>query len=141
MAVGASMKALSTRTGALLKVVEKDEGQYTVTQIQNQNTLPQPVARADPDRAEIEWSYGPIHVAGYVIKTTHEIGVVLRVTGIQLGEFYGQLEDGVGVNVDLTQSKGAIKFYLKNGREVWIHTDIKIVFDGSFNKDVKLINV
>jgi hypothetical protein len=60
--------------------------------------------------------------------------------GISLGTIYGNLKDGVGVNVDLWVASGSLRFYLKNGNELWIHVDIKISFDGSFSGDYKIIS-
>ena len=60
--------------------------------------------------------------------------------GISLGTIYGNLKDGVGVNVDLWVASGSLRFYLKNGNELWIHLDIKVSFDGSFSGDYKIIS-
>jgi hypothetical protein len=61
------------------------------------------------------------------------------VVGISLGTIYGNLKDGVGVKIDIFVAKGSLKFYLKNGNELWIHVDIKVTFDGSFDGDYKII--
>jgi hypothetical protein len=61
------------------------------------------------------------------------------VVGINLGTIYGNLKDGVGVKIDIFVAKGSLKFYLKNGNELWIHVDIKVTFDGSFDGDYKII--
>ncbi|KAF2149661.1 hypothetical protein K461DRAFT_315629 [Myriangium duriaei CBS 260.36] len=129
------------RSGALVRVEEKSEGQYEITQIETENELPKPVAGIGDDRVEINWSFGPVKVVGYVVKSTLEIGVELHVLGISLAHLYGNLKDGVVANVNLLLAKGSIKFYLKNGHEVWIHVDVSVKFDGSFNKDVKLLSL
>lgn len=65
----------------------------------------------------------------------------MYVAGISLGNLYGQLQDGVGVKVDLLVVKGEIKFYLKNGNELWTYLDISISFDGSYNGDYKIVSL
>jgi len=67
--------------------------------------------------------------------------VNVSVVGISLGNIYGNLKDGVGLNIDLIAAKGSIKFYLKNGNEVWVHLDIGIVFDGTYQGDYKIISI
>lgn len=47
----------------------------------------------------------------------------------------------MGVDVDLLLAKGSIKVYLKNGNEVWVHLDVKVVFDGSFDGDYKIVSI
>ena len=60
--------------------------------------------------------------------------------GISLGNIYGSLKDGVGVDVDLFVAKGSIKFYLKNGNELWVNLQLSITFDGSYDGDYKIIS-
>ena len=80
-----------------------------------------------------------LQITGYVDTDTYEIGVDISVLGIHLGNIYGNLKDGVGVDVDLLLAKGSIKLYLKNGNELWVNLSLKITFDGSFQGDYKII--
>lgn len=64
----------------------------------------------------------------------------MSVLGIKLGSFYGNLKDGLVINIDLFLVKGSIKFYLKNGNELWIRVDLDVKFDGSFNQDIKILS-
>lgn len=82
-----------------------------------------------------------MQVNGYVIKSTLEIGVATQVLGISVPAVYGNLKDGVQIKYDLHLARGSKKFYLKNGNEVWISVDIKVLFDGSFEKQVKLVTI
>ncbi|MCJ1486403.1 hypothetical protein MMC06_006580 [Schaereria dolodes] len=131
--------------GAILDVQElyDDNGvlTYTVSQLSENLTLPKPVKDRLDARYEINWELGPFKVTGYVDSSTFEIGIEISVLGIQLGNFYGNLKDGLVVNIDLFLAKGKINFYLKNGKEVWVHVDVSITFDGSFNQDVKLLTL
>lgn len=65
----------------------------------------------------------------------------MSILGINVGNIFGNLKDGVGVKVDLFLAKGSIKIYLKNGNEVWVHLDIKVKFDGSFDGDYKILTI
>jgi hypothetical protein len=65
----------------------------------------------------------------------------VSILGINVGNIFGNLKDGVGVKVDLFLAKGSIKIYLKNGNEVWVHLDIKVKFDGSFDGDYKILTI
>ncbi|CAI6079882.1 unnamed protein product [Clonostachys chloroleuca] len=92
-------------------------------------------------RVTIDWSFGPVKITGYVDTNTFEIGVSVSILGINIGNIFGNLKDGVGVKVDLFLAKGSIKIYLKNGNEVWVHLDVKVKFDGSFDGDYKILTI
>ena len=59
--------------------------------------------------------------------------------GINIDNIHGNLKDGVGLKVNLNTAKGEVRLYLKNGNEFWTHHDIKIIFDGSFDGDYKIL--
>ncbi|KAL2159034.1 hypothetical protein VTH06DRAFT_2793 [Thermothelomyces fergusii] len=130
-----------THLGALVRLTppEEDGIFWTAEQSEVARALPPPGPGAPRSRHEIDWSFGPVTVTGYVDTDTWEIGVTVSVVGISLGTIYGNLQDGVGIKVDLFVAKGEIKFYLKNGSELWVHLDLKIIFDGSFDGDYKII--
>lgn len=65
----------------------------------------------------------------------------MSILGINIGNIFGNLKDGVGVKVDLFLAKGSINIYLKNGNEVWVHLDVKVKFDGSFDGDYKILTI
>ncbi|KAM0535745.1 hypothetical protein ACHAQF_006327 [Verticillium nonalfalfae] len=77
---------------------------------------------------------------GYIDTDTFEIGISVSILGINVGNIYGNLKDGVGLNIDLFLAEGSIKLYLKNGNEVWINVDVSVKFDGSFQGDYKIIS-
>jgi hypothetical protein len=70
-----------------------------------------------------------------------EITVTISLLGIDLGTFNGNLKDGLAVNINLLAAKGEIKFYLKNGNELWLRFNIKVIFDGTFEKEIKLLSI
>ncbi|XTI86871.1 hypothetical protein V2W45_1329635 [Cenococcum geophilum] len=125
------------RSGAILSVVEKDN-EYIVTQLPNDVTLPKPVPQS---RREISFTFGPVKFVGYVVTETWEIGVEIYVVGIKIGNFFGNVKQGLVIKVNLFVAKGEVRFYLKNGKEVWVHIDLKLTFDGSFSTDVKLLTI
>ncbi|VUC28272.1 unnamed protein product [Clonostachys rosea] len=92
-------------------------------------------------RVTIDWSFGPVKITGYVDTNTFEIGVSVSILGINIGNIFGNLKDGVGIKVDLFLAKGSIKIYLKNGNEVWVHLDVSVKFDGTFQGDYKIITI
>ena len=79
-------------------------------------------------------------VSGYVDTDTFEMAASVSIAGINIGNVYGSLKDGIGIKIDLFIAKGEIRFYLKNGNELWVHVDIKITFDGSFDGDYKIFS-
>jgi len=75
------------------------------------------------------------------VTETWEIGVEIYVVGIKIGNFFGNVKRGLVIKVNLFVAKGEVRFYLKNGKEVWVHIDLKLTFDGSFSTDVKLLTI
>ena len=70
-----------------------------------------------------------------------ELGVNVSVVGISLGQLYGHLQDGVAVDVDLFAAKGSIRFYLRNGHELWVNLNLNITFDGSYDGDYLVVSI
>ncbi|KAK4146594.1 uncharacterized protein C8A04DRAFT_25510 [Dichotomopilus funicola] len=127
-----------TNVGAIISLTAPEEGDtiWKATQTEVQHNLPPGDA---PGHVGIDWGFGPIKVSGYIDTDTYGIGVSVSVVGIHLGNIYGNLKDGVGLSVDLFVVSGAIKFYLKNGNELWIHLDLKIKFNGHYDGDYKIL--
>ncbi|CAG1962897.1 unnamed protein product [Fusarium graminearum] len=107
---------------------------------------------------QINWSFGPIkagdikfnsfvqethisQLSGYVDTDTFEITINPNINGINAGDINGNLKDGVALNVDLYTAKGRTTLYLKNGNETWVNLDLKIIFDGSFHGDYKIMTL
>ena len=49
--------------------------------------------------------------------------------------------DGLVIKVDLTAVKGEVKFYLKNGNEVWVGVKLSVIFDGKYETEAKIITI
>lgn len=75
---------------------------------------------------------------GYVNTDTLEIRVVIKIMGMTVGTFVGNLKEGLVVKVNLIAAKGELKLYVKNGNELWLKYDIEIKFDGGFHGDKKI---
>ncbi|KAM0635675.1 hypothetical protein ACHAPW_001340 [Verticillium nonalfalfae] len=91
-----------------------------------------------PEEGNTQWV--ATQISGYIDTDTFEIGISVSILGINVGNIYGNLKDGVGLNIDLFLAEGSIKLYLKNGNEVWINVDVSVKFDGSFQGDYKIIS-
>ncbi|TPX11353.1 uncharacterized protein E0L32_001171 [Thyridium curvatum] len=130
---------LTVIQGAVVELTQTDNGQYTATQKQLAQGTPPSQVEGQPSSSRAVNRDG--QVTGYVDLASLELGVNVYVAGISLGNLYGQLQDGVGVKVDLLVVKGEIKFYLKNGNELWTYLDISISFDGSYNGDYKIVSL
>ncbi|EAW16212.1 uncharacterized protein NFIA_055610 [Aspergillus fischeri NRRL 181] len=85
--------------------------------------------------------FGVVTVSGYVDTSTYEASISVAVIGINIGTLTGNLQDGITLKVNLIAVKGELRFYLKNGNEVWLHVDLKVLFDGDYNDDVKIISL
>ncbi|RSL62704.1 hypothetical protein CEP53_004688 [Fusarium sp. AF-6] len=91
-------------------------------------------------RAPIEWGFGAIKITGYVDTNTYEIGVSISVVGINVGNIFGNIKDGIGVDINLYVAKGSLRLYLKNENELWVHLDVSVTFGGSFTGDHLVIS-
>ncbi|RBR11222.1 uncharacterized protein FIESC28_09106 [Fusarium coffeatum] len=125
---------------AIVSITAPDEGDnvWVVQQADIARSLPP--AHTNESRRDIYWSFGPHQITGYVDTDTYEIGVRIGVCGISVDNIYGNLKDGVVLKANLQTTKGEIRLYLRNGNEVWTHIDTKVVFDGSFEKDCKILS-
>lgn len=133
------MSDVKYATGAVLSVTEEAEGQYSVEQLEIQSSTGNKAPAGIGGVIPIHWSIGPIAVDGYINTNTFEIRVTIKIVGITIGTFVGNLKDGLSIKVNLFVVSGTLKFYLKNGNELWIRYDIKVRFDGSFDGDRKII--
>jgi hypothetical protein len=60
-----------------------------------------------------------------------------------VGSFTFKWDEGLEVAINLKVVKGKLKFHVKevNGRhELWVHIQLKVLFDGSWNNDYKIIS-
>jgi hypothetical protein len=162
MSVGFQLLILYPSLGALVSLTPPKEGGNTweAKQIETLRS-PLPFPGQPKARLDINWSYGPVKVLwtlstykwvtyfgwrckkviGYIDTSTFFITITVSVLGINIGTVSGNLKDGVIINFDLVLAKGTIKFYLKNGNELWVRLDVEVRFDGSFKGDYKIITI
>ncbi|OAA55362.1 hypothetical protein ISF_07873 [Cordyceps fumosorosea ARSEF 2679] len=138
---GQQVSTTAQNVGAIVRLDPPKSGDiyWTATQVSIGNSLPPP-GKAPKARHEINWSFGPLKITGYLDTTTLEIGVTVSVLGITMGNIYGNLKDGVGLKFDVFLAKGEVKLYLKNGNELWVHIDVSVRFDGNFKGDYKILS-
>ena len=63
------------------------------------------------------------------------------VLGISLGSFNGNLKDGLVIKVDLFMVKGEVRFFMRNGNQVWVGLKLSVTFDGKYETEAKLITI
>ncbi|KAH6689181.1 hypothetical protein F5X68DRAFT_189908 [Plectosphaerella plurivora] len=87
----------------------------------------------------IYWEYGSTQIYGYVDTNTLVAYLDISVVGLRIGHIYGNLKQGLGIEVDLHLAKGGINVYLKNGNEVWVRLDLDVTILGTkYEEDYKI---
>ena len=71
---------------------------------------------------------------------TGEVYAEISVLGISIGSYDFTLADGLTININLFLVKGLLKFYVKDKKELWMHYELSVRFDGTWNGDVKIIS-
>ncbi|TDZ38700.1 hypothetical protein CTRI78_v010795 [Colletotrichum trifolii] len=106
-----------TNVGAIvaLKSPEGGENIWEAKQVSLGRSLPPGDVQG---RKPIDWSFGPVKVDGYVDPDSFRIGLLIVITGINIGNIYGNLKDGVSLKIDLYTTEGEMKFFLKNDNEL-----------------------
>ncbi|KAF5228932.1 hypothetical protein FAUST_10731 [Fusarium austroamericanum] len=121
-----------------LETPENGDNVWTLQQVDGEDT-----AEYDDNQShrQLDWSFGPMKLSGYVDTDTLDITINTNINGINSGDIKGNLKDGVCLRINLYTSKGETRLYLKNGNETWVHLDLKIVFDGHYEGDYKIITI
>ncbi|KAH2176543.1 hypothetical protein KXV74_005719 [Aspergillus fumigatus] len=131
--------------GAIVKLNQPAAGIFSATQISDAEAVSSALQVALKPDVRINFGplsfFGIVTVSGYVDTSTYEASISVSVIGINIGTLSGNLHDGITLKVNLIAVKGELRFYLKNGNELWLHVDLKVVFDGSYNDDVKIISL
>jgi len=123
--------------GAWIASTNDGQGNITATQ-----TPTSPLTGGPTATIPLDWSSGPATLSGWIDPVTLDTSIRLTVLGISLRDsFAGNLKDGINLNINIQMATGAIKLYLKNGNEIWVNLDCKVLFDGSFTGDYKIISI
>ena len=72
--------------------------------------------------------------------SNYGIGLEVKLFGISLGTFYGNLKDGLGISIDVIAAKGQITAYLKDNA-VWIKISLNPVWGKGISVDQKLFDL
>ncbi|KAK4239379.1 hypothetical protein C8A03DRAFT_32552 [Achaetomium macrosporum] len=123
------------KLGALVQLT-RDRNEWKATQTELGDILP-PYKEG---RKETDWSYGPVNHL-YVDTDIFETDMDITVTGINVGHITRNLKDGIVIHIDLFDVNGKITSYLKNGNEVWVRVSLKVIFDGSYERDSHIFNI
>ena len=79
-------------------------------------------------------------ITGYVNTSNLGIGVEAKLFGISLGTFYGDLNKGLGINIDVIAAKGEVKLELDAGA-VWVTITLTPRWGQGINVHEKLFNL
>ena len=140
----------NSSSGALVNLEQLGPNHYRA----NETALPDYIKHPRSGKT-IDWGFGPLkviactsrsfqtfwpgfQVTGYLDLEKKEIGVNVTVVGISIGNISGSLVNGVTVEVNLLVAKGSLRFYLKDGDDLYVHVNLKIPFDGSYDDDYNI---
>ncbi|KAI2607147.1 uncharacterized protein GGS25DRAFT_522665 [Hypoxylon fragiforme] len=130
-----------TELGAIIVVTEPKEGDNVWIAKQTGLGKNQPPRNGDPRSNKcFDWSFEVVTLSGCVDTDNFGLTVTVSVMGFNLGTFGGNLKDGIVVKVDLFLVSGEMKFYLKNRNELWVHLNLKVKWDGSWDTDLKILS-
>ncbi|KAI9836476.1 MAG: hypothetical protein M1837_003382 [Sclerophora amabilis] len=110
---------------------------YEVNQLDLQSPFP-PGDKNDLPRASIDWDFGPLGVKATIDYDKREFGVSVTVVGIGIGNFWASFDTGISLTVNLLVANGSLRFYIKDGKQLWVHIDLKLTFDGSWDTDQQI---
>ena len=72
--------------------------------------------------------------------TNFGIGIEVTLFGISLGTFYGNLKDGLGININVIAAKGSINISL-DGTAVMLHLVLTPIWGNGIDVTQKLIDL
>ncbi|KAK4508033.1 hypothetical protein PRZ48_001769 [Zasmidium cellare] len=128
-----------TNVGAIIKLDGPKEGDinWKASQVKLGRSLP---PGAPKGRKGFKWLFGPLEASGYIDTDSYGLGVEVSILGIELGNIYGNLKEGVGLDVDLFLVSGSIMFHLLHSNQLWCKVRLSVKFDGSWDEDVYIVS-
>lgn len=70
------------------------------------------------------------------------VGVQIPIIGfVSLGSIGGDLQKGVEMSIDVFVAKGSVRFYLKNGNQLWVGLSLTSKFFSDLKGDYKIITI
>jgi hypothetical protein len=128
---------LQYHSGAIIHREQTQTG-FTVNQVELYSP-PVPNKPDDDDRVDFDIDLGPVHIKGYVDLKNKTVYIEIVVVGISLGSFTFKWDDGLEIDINFYVVKGKLKFYVKDDA-LWVHIELDVLFDGSWNDDYKIIS-
>ncbi|KAL8701816.1 MAG: hypothetical protein Q9201_004706 [Fulgogasparrea decipioides] len=98
----------------------------------------------------IDWEYPPftekklIAIRGFMDTETTETDISVDVLGWPLGDFHGNLDDGMKIDCNIVVAKGDLIIYEVRGipkDQVWIRVDLMLPFHQHFNKKIHMFDL
>ncbi|KAL8733390.1 MAG: hypothetical protein Q9181_003616 [Wetmoreana brouardii] len=98
----------------------------------------------------IDWEYPPytekklIEIRGFMDTVTTETDISIDILGWPLGDFHGNLDDGMKIDVNIVVARGDLIIYEVRGRpkdQVWIRVDLMLPFHQHFNKKIHMFDL
>ncbi|KAI1657176.1 hypothetical protein F4813DRAFT_396430 [Daldinia decipiens] len=123
------------QSGAIVHITQTEKG-YKVEQVKLFE--PPPFKQPRDGRIDINFNIGPISAHGWIDTNSLAVHLELSVLGISIGAADFDLEKGFEIGVDLSVISGKIRFYGKNGSELWMRYELKALFQ-TWEDDVKII--
>ncbi|KAL8811075.1 MAG: hypothetical protein Q9223_002427 [Gallowayella weberi] len=95
-----------------------------------------PYPPSDPDTWSFDFAfppYGPklVEIKGEINLKSSDINVFVIVMGYPLGDFRGNLDDGIRIDINLTVVKGYLEIFKIQGKpkdQIWLKLDLKTLF-------------
>ncbi|KAI0185613.1 hypothetical protein EV127DRAFT_348007, partial [Xylaria flabelliformis] len=78
-------------------------------------------------------------ISGWIDTSSLAVHVEVAVLGISVGTYDFNLKDGLTLSINLVVASGTIRFYGKNGNELWMYYKLTAPFF-SWEDDVKVIS-
>ncbi|KAI1314193.1 hypothetical protein F5Y03DRAFT_336375 [Xylaria venustula] len=105
------------QVGAIVHITQTKDG-YKIDQVE---TLTPPRVGGPKEQIPFKFDFGPVKISGWVDITSLAVHVEVLVLGISVGTYDFNLNNGLTLTIDLIVVSGTIRFYGKNGNELWMY--------------------
>ncbi|KAL8908374.1 MAG: hypothetical protein Q9171_005481 [Xanthocarpia ochracea] len=112
---------------------------------------PDPYPPVDPDNWSFDWAFPPfgpgrklLEIRGNINLKTTDAQVFVTVLGYTVGDFKGNLDDGLRVDVNIAVAKGSLIIYIINGEpkdQVWLIADLHLPLRQHFYKKIHMFDI
>ncbi|KAI1198607.1 hypothetical protein F5X97DRAFT_323313 [Nemania serpens] len=123
------------QSGAIVHITQTEDG-YKIDQVE---TLSPPRVGGPKERIPFKFDFGPITISGWIDTSSLAVHVEVAVLGISVGTYDFNLNDGLTLSINLIVASGTIRFYGKNGNELWMYYKLTAPFI-NWEDDVKVIS-